>query len=261
MQASNTLGFLAAACAGAAAAVLTMYCTRGLEAGAEAPQGASKTKRTEPNAKKANGRKTTGSVRGFDDDNSTAESAASGKEPTGRLPRHKHTVGILDDGAGPMAGPPVFQMEEIGVISSSFPHRAGTPRQGTLAPHARSHLVLHSTVAAATLEGLEGYSHCWVVFRFHINVESGKNRTGDADTANKGTRYAAKVKPPRAGGRRVGIFSTRSPHRPNPVGLSLCLVERVDPKTNTLQLLGLDLVDGTPVYDVKPYIPWNSVKP
>ncbi len=76
---------------------------------------------------------------------------------------------------------------------------------------------------------------------------------------NKGTRYSAKVVPPRAGGLKVGVFSTRSPHRPNPIGLSLCKVEAIDPKTRTLVLLGLDLVDGTPVYDVKPYIPWDSV--
>ena len=125
---------------------------------------------------------------------------------------------------------------------------------GTLAAHARAHLVLHSSVPPAAIEGMESFSHCWVLFRFHINVESTKQRA-----KGSGTRYAAKVVPPRAHGKKVGVFSTRSPHRPNALGLSLCRVEAVDLKTRTLSLLGLDLVDGTPVYDIKPYIPWDSV--
>ena len=67
---------------------------------------------------------------------------------------------------------PVFQMEEIGRVRSPFPHRAGTPRQGLLAPHARSFIRLHRTVVpTASLEGLQRYSHVWVIFRFHINID------------------------------------------------------------------------------------------
>ena len=67
---------------------------------------------------------------------------------------------------------PAFQMEEIGRVHSPFPHRAGTPRQGLLAPHARSFIRLHRTVVpTASLEGLQRYSHVWVIFRFHINID------------------------------------------------------------------------------------------
>jgi len=94
----------------------------------------------------------------------------------------------------------------------------------------------------AALEGLDGFSHLWVIFRFHINVDSGKKRSKEG--GQKGTRFAAKVTPPRAEGVKVGVFSTRSPHRPNPIGLSLCKLEHIDIKNRTLHLLGLDLVDG-----------------
>jgi len=177
---------------------------------------------------------------------------------------HKQTVGIIDkSGRLPSEAGSPFVMEEIGQVRSNFPHRAGCPRQGTLAPHARSHLVMHPVVAPGSLDGLEAYSHVWVLFKFHINIVSEKKKKNKQQSElngnSHGTKYSAKVKPPRACGKKVGVFSTRSPHRPNPVGLSLCLVERIDHTARTLHLLGLDLVDGTPVYDIKPYIPWDSV--
>jgi tRNA-Thr(GGU) m(6)t(6)A37 methyltransferase TsaA len=168
-------------------------------------------------------------------------------------------VGILDEARAT----PEFILDEIAVVRSNFPHRAGTPRQGTLAPHARSHLVLHPSIAPGALEGLENFSHLWIIFRFHINVDSEKKtkkaHKTPADGGQGGTKYSAKVKPPRAGGKKVGVFSTRTPHRPNPIGLSLCEIESIDLKNKTISVLGLDLVDFTPVYDIKPYIPWDSV--
>lgn len=153
---------------------------------------------------------------------------------------------------GPMKGSGLgdsFVMYEIGTLRSPFPHRAGTPRQGMLAPSARSCLELHkSQIPAEALDQLDGFSHVWVIFRFHINVGRSKRRAG----------FAAKVMPPRAGV-RVGVFSTRSPHRPNPIGLSLARIDRVDCDRRHVWLNGLDLVDGTPVYDIKPYIPLDSL--
>lgn len=88
------------------------------------------------------------------------------------------------------------------------------------------------------LEGLGGFTHLWVVFVFHQNT-------------NKG--FKAKVHPPRLAGEKAGVFATRSPHRPNPIGLSVVKIEKIE-GTNVF-VSGIDLVDGTPVLDLKPYIP------
>jgi tRNA-Thr(GGU) m(6)t(6)A37 methyltransferase TsaA len=94
------------------------------------------------------------------------------------------------------------------------------------------------------LQGLEGYSHVWIVFVFHLN---------------KTSRYHAKVHPPRMNGESIGVFATRSPHRPNPIGLSL--VEIVDIQKDKIIFSGADLVDGTPVLDIKPYLPQFENQP
>ena len=136
---------------------------------------------------------------------------------------HKGSIGIMKEEE---IGAP-FVMEEIGTVRSAFPHRAGTPRQGTLAPHARSCLELHKTkIQADALDKLDGFSHVWVIFRFHINVDPTKKRARELAAGSKVRTFSSKVKPPRAG-YKVGVFSTRSPHRPNPVGAS--------PGTNTPQ--------------------------
>jgi tRNA-Thr(GGU) m(6)t(6)A37 methyltransferase TsaA len=88
------------------------------------------------------------------------------------------------------------------------------------------------------LEGLEGFSHLWVIFEFHQNKTSG---------------YHAKVHPPRLGGKQMGVFATRSPHRPNNIGLSLVKIEKI--VKDEIWVSGVDLVDGTPVLDIKPYLP------
>jgi len=139
---------------------------------------------------------------------------------------------------------PSFTFHAIGTISSVFKLRYGTPRQGTIAPSARGSLTLAPHIPAASLEGLEEYSHVWLVFVFHAN-------------ANK--RFAPKVEPPRAQGKKIGIFATRTPHRANPVGLSLVKLDRVDLATKTLHLSALDLIEGTPVLDIKPYHPADCV--
>ncbi len=189
-----------------------------------------------------------------------------------------------------------FQMRPIGTILSPFPLRAGTPRQGLLAKHARSILVLADDIPMEMVEDLEQYSHVWILFQFHLNPV-GKGRQGQTSTSNtkkkknqnnnhynkitSGRTFAAsKIKPPRANGQKVGVLATRSPHRPNPIGLSLAMVECVTTTTNksitstnnsgikqghrpkkstVVHLLGLDLVDGTPVYDIKPYLPFDGV--
>ena len=140
-------------------------------------------------------------------------------------------------------------MQPIGTIRTPFPTRYGVPRQPALAPHAIGRLTLPAPLAGAS-DGLEGCSHVWVIWQFHL-VPEGKGRN--------------KVRPPRLGGNtRIGVFATRSPFRPNPIGLSVCRllgVERHDDGTATVVLGGVDLVDGTPILDLKPYVPYVDAVP
>ncbi len=133
-------------------------------------------------------------------------------------------------------------LSPIGHIESCFSEKFATPRQGSLVPDAPARLRLDTLPAgmssAYALEGLEAYSHVWLLWAAHLN---GHDAT------------QAKVKAPRLRGGRAGVYATRSPFRPNPIGLSLVRLRAVE--ADTLLLSGVDLVSGTPVLDVKPYIP------
>lgn len=129
-------------------------------------------------------------------------------------------------------------LKPIGLIRSVFDHRFGTPRQGALAPHS------HATFELAPVWrekgvfiALEGFSHVWLISFFH---------------QNKSLNNPSKVHPPRLLGETVGVFASRSPHRPNSMGLTLAKLERVE--GDKLWLSGVDLVDGTPILDIKPYL-------
>ena len=134
----------------------------------------------------------------------------------------------------------------IGTVITPFTKRMGTPRQGALVPSSRAYLQLEATINVEILDGMEDYSHCWVLFQFHANT-NGMTTTNGGFATNKKT----KIRPPRTSGhgnQKVGILATRSPHRPNPMGLSLVKVDRVEKKLKRLYLNGIDLVHGTPVY-------------
>ena len=132
-----------------------------------------------------------------------------------------------------------FTYEPIGFLKSSFPDKFGTPRQSGLVKKVYSELQLRADLQPElALQGLSGYSHVWLQFVFHLNTS---------------VRYHAKIHPPRLEGESIGVFATRSPHRPNPIGLSL--VELIEIKNDVLILAGADLVDGTPILDLKPYLP------
>lgn len=125
------------------------------------------------------------------------------------------------------------------------------PRQPGLCPSAWGTLVFHETYRSAeAIRGIEGFSHLWLIFGFH-------------ETAAQGWRPT--VRPPRLGGeRRVGVFASRSTYRPNALGLSLVRLEGIDSAAADgphLLLGGLDLVDGTPIYDIKPYLPYAEALP
>ncbi len=143
-----------------------------------------------------------------------------------------------------------FTFPAIGIIHSCFKEKFGIPRQPGLAPLATAELeLLPPYNDPDALDGLEGCSHIWVQFVFHANSRS---------------EWKPKVKPPRLGGNKsLGVFATRSPTRPAPIGLSVvkldCIAER-DGKL-LLQLSGIDLLDGTPVLDIKPYVPYVDLVP
>ncbi|QJE94940.1 tRNA (N6-threonylcarbamoyladenosine(37)-N6)-methyltransferase TrmO [Luteolibacter luteus] len=139
-----------------------------------------------------------------------------------------------------------MEIQPIGIVRSCFGGKFGVPRQPGLCPSAWGELVFEPEFRQAeALRGIEGFSHLWLIFGFHLTAESGWSPT---------------VRPPRLGGNeRVGVFASRSTFRPNGLGLSLVKLEGLEKREGqgtVLLLGGLDLVDGTPVFDVKPYIPY-----
>ena len=137
-----------------------------------------------------------------------------------------------------------MKLSTIGKIVSPFTKRMGTPRQGMLVPSSRGYLQFSPTLPAEAVDGISEYSHIWIIFAFHENT-------------SLATSQKSKIRPPRGGGIKVGQLATRSPHRPNDLGLSLVKLERWDPSLKRLYISALDLVDGTPVYDIKPYVHWD----
>ncbi|HID49238.1 MAG TPA: tRNA (N6-threonylcarbamoyladenosine(37)-N6)-methyltransferase TrmO [Chromatiales bacterium] len=143
-----------------------------------------------------------------------------------------------------------FTFRPVGFLRSCFPEKFGIPRQPGLVPVARATLELAPPWdRPEALQGLEEFSHVWLIFVFHeIPRQEGK----------------VTVRPPRLGGnRRVGVFASRSMFRPNPVGLSVVELEAVelDATPPRLHLRGVDLLDGTPVLDIKPYLPYVDAIP
>lgn len=138
-----------------------------------------------------------------------------------------------------------FTFKPIGFIKSCYPDKFGVPRQSGLVKQTISELTIESEwQPELALQGLTEYSHVWVTFVFHLNSN---------------TKYHPKVHPPRLKGETIGVFATRSPHRPNPIGLSLATVEKIE--GGKIFLGGLDLVDGTPILDIKPYLPQFEALP
>ncbi len=139
-------------------------------------------------------------------------------------------------------------MQPIGHVESDFPDKFGVPRQPGLAPAARATLVLAPPYDdPLAVRGLEAFSHLWLTFVFHHSPE----------------RWSPLVRPPRLGGNaKVGVFASRSTHRPNRLGQSLVELLGIDTRAGVRLLLGgCDLVSGTPVLDVKPYLPWVEARP
>jgi tRNA-Thr(GGU) m(6)t(6)A37 methyltransferase TsaA len=140
----------------------------------------------------------------------------------------------------------VYEFEPIGFVRSPFGERAEAPRQATLAAEVEGRIELvPGRGYEDALEGLADWEYVWVLFVFHRNVEQGRG-------------WKPKVLPPRSDQKR-GVFATRSPHRPNPIGMSAVKVARVEGLA--VHVRGLDLLDGTPVLDLKPYAAYADALP
>ncbi len=145
----------------------------------------------------------------------------------------------------------MHEMKVIARIRSDFPEKFGIPRQSGLVPQLRAKIVFEPEFRNAdALRGIEGFSHLWLIWRFSAAVRE---------------TWSPTVRPPRLGGNeRVGVFATRSPFRPNAVGLSCVKLEGVaheEGSGDVLIVSGADLMDGTPIYDVKPYLPYADAHP
>jgi tRNA-Thr(GGU) m(6)t(6)A37 methyltransferase TsaA len=138
-----------------------------------------------------------------------------------------------------------MELRPIAHIRTGFPEKFGIPRQSGVVRELRGRVVFGPEYRAReAFRGIEGFSHLWLLWGFS------KNPPG---------KWSPTVRPPRLGGnRRVGVFASRSPFRPNPLGLScveLCGVDYEGPEGPVLVVKGADMADGTPIYDVKPYLP------
>ena len=147
-----------------------------------------------------------------------------------------------------------MQNVEIQVIArmrSDFPTKFGIPRQPSLVEGLQSTIVFEPEFRNPdTLRGMEGFSHLWIIWQFSEAVR---------------TEWSPTVRPPRLGGNtRMGVFATRSPFRPNSLGLACVKLEGIDYDTKdgaVIHVSGADLMDGTPIFDIKPYIPYADAHP
>ena len=164
-------------------------------------------------------------------------------------------------------------MDPIAHIHTDMPQKFGIPRNSFLAPHLQGRIVFEPEFAVnAAVEGLDAFTHLWLLWQFENGVPGGTAQDIAADAAaHERTASSARecgwsptVRPPRLGGaQRVGVFATRSPFRPNPIGLTCVKLERVEimDAGPVIHVLGADLRDGTPIYDIKPYIPFADCHP
>lgn len=142
-------------------------------------------------------------------------------------------------------------MKIIARIYTDFKEKFGIPRQSGIADELIGRIVFEPEYRVAeALRGLDGYSHIWLIWQF--------------SEAQRET-WSPTVRPPRLGGnRRMGVFATRSPYRPNPIGLSSVKLERIEHTENEGDVLivrGADILDGTPIYDIKPYLAYTDSHP
>lgn len=161
------------------------------------------------------------------------------------MPKHKKPV---QDHTSGVASEQTFTMRPIAIAHTPYRERYGTPRQASVLEESReadvvlAEIRLNNELPVASLAGLEGFDRIWVVYVFHLN-----------------DGYATTVRPPRDPSRPQGIFATRAPHRPNSIGLSCLAIERIEGRS--IFVRGIDLLDQTPILDIKPYVVYADAFP
>lgn len=145
----------------------------------------------------------------------------------------------------------MLPMQVIAHIHTGFATKFGVPRQSGLVPEVKATVIFEPPYRNPdALRGIEGFSHLWLLWHFSEVKQEGWSPT---------------VRPPRLGGNtRMGVFATRSPYRPNPIGLSSVRLEKVEwdtPQGPVLHIAGADLMDGTPIFDIKPYLAYTDSHP
>ncbi len=148
-------------------------------------------------------------------------------------------------------------MKYIAKIHTDFKEKFGIPRQSGIADECIGRIVFEPEYRNPdAIRGIEGYSHLWVIWEFSKAVR---------DMKEHGKTWSPTVRPPRLGGnKKMGVFATRSPYRPNPIGLSsvrLIEIEHTDTHGDVLVVGGADMLDGTPIYDIKPYLAFTDSHP
>ena len=195
-----------------------------------------------------------------------------------------------------------MEIKPIAYFRSPFPEKFGIPRQAGLAPALRGRIVFEPEYRSAdALRGLEGFDYLWLIWEFSANRTASASSGGSTASLRsapplaslrsapvppltvprvawveparlaEAVAFQATVRPPRLGGnKRVGVFASRSPFRPNPLGLSSVRLESIDydakspdgkPIGPVINVLGADLMDGTPIYDIKPYVEYADSHP
>lgn len=145
-----------------------------------------------------------------------------------------------------------MEIKPIAFIRTEFPEKFGVPRQSGLARNLKGRIIFEPEYRNPdALRGLDGFSHIWLIWEFSANRTT--------------SPWQPTVRPPRLGGNaHMGVFATRSPFRPNPLGLSCVKIHSVElstPDGPVVTVLGADLMDGTPIYDIKPYIRYADSRP
>ena len=140
-----------------------------------------------------------------------------------------------------------FQLTPIAFIETPFREKFAIPRQAGIVSAAKGRIILQGRAAdPSCFDKLDGYSHLWLTWVFHAVPEG---------------QWQPRVRPPRLGGNvRVGVFASRSPFRPNPIGLSVVKLESINVENGKtiLEVSGVDMIDGTPILDIKPYLPYSD---
>lgn len=141
-----------------------------------------------------------------------------------------------------------MEIKPIAYYRGPLSEKFGTPRQAGIVPDLPGTVEFCEGFEPAMLDGLEGFDYIWMIWGFSLN--------------NPDAAHSSKVRPPRLGGNeKMGVFATRSPYRPNPLGLSSVRISAIDAAAGRLQVLGADLVDDTPIYDIKPYVEYADSHP